>query len=145
MTVGARHTPGAQSAVEMLLPAPTWLGVRARRAMNRCSVISLRALADIGVSLTLGLTLVTLVWLTDALHMPSIEVATVRQAVHLASRYADLPQWWWIGLYALMTGASLVFARVGRRPDRPPVEGTFSLLSPRRHTLSAEEPDQRLG
>jgi hypothetical protein len=145
MSVGARHTLGTQPAVEVLFPAPMWLGVRVRRAMNRCSVISLRALADIAVSLMLGLTVAILVWLTDALHMPSIEVTTVRQAVRLASKYADLPQWWWIGLYALMAGASLLFARVGRRSNRPPVEGTFSLLSPRRHTLSREEPDQRLG
>lgn len=145
MTAGARHTLGAQPTFGLQFPAPMWLSVRTRRAMNRRSVISVRALADIAVSLMLGLTLVILVWLTDALHMPSIELTTVRQAVRLASKYADLPQWWWIGLYALMTGASLLFARVGRRPDRPPVEGTFSLLSPRQRTLSSEEPDQRLG
>jgi hypothetical protein len=145
MTVKARHTLGAQPAVGVLFPAPTWLGVRTGCAMNRYSLIAVRALADIAVSLMLGLTLVILVWLTDALHMPSIEITTVQEAVRLASKYADLPQWWWIGLYALMTGVSLLFARVGRRPDRLPVEGTFSLLSPRQHTVSAEEPDQRLG
>lgn len=145
MTAGARHTLGAQPTFGLQFLAPMWLGVRTRRAMNRCSAIAVRALANIVVSLTVGLTLVILVWLTDALHMPSIEITTVREAARLVSKYADLPQWWWIGLYALMAGASLLFARVGRRPNRLPVEGTFSLLSPRQHPLSLDEPDRRLG
>jgi hypothetical protein len=136
MTVGARYTPGAPATAGLLIPAAVWLVVRTRRAMNRCSLIAVRALTDIAVSLMLGLTLVALVWLTDALRMPSIEVATVREAVRLAGEYAELPQWWWIGLYVLMAGTSLLFARVSPRPDRLPVEATFSLLSPRQHTLS---------
>jgi hypothetical protein len=135
MTVGARHTPSAPATAGLLVPVAAWLGVRTRRAMSRCSAIAVRALADLAVSVMLGLTLVALVWLTDALHMPSIEVVTVREAMRLAGEYAELPQWWWIGLYVLMAGTSLLFARVSPQPNRLPVETAFSLLSPRTHSV----------
>jgi hypothetical protein len=129
MTPRARDTQDAQAAVGLLYLVAVWLGTRMWRAMNRCSLIAVRALSDIAVSLMLGLTLVALVWLTDALHTPPTEVATVREALRLADEYADLPQWWWIGLYVLMAGASVLFARMCPQPDRVPVETSFSLLS----------------
>jgi hypothetical protein len=134
MTTGARQTLSAQATVASLFPVAAWLGVHARRAMNKYSPIAVRALTDIAVSVMLGLTLVALVWLTDAMHMPPTEVAIVREALRLAGNYAELSQWWWIGLYLLMTAASVLFARVYRQPRHQPVEATFSLLSPRQDT-----------
>jgi hypothetical protein len=136
---------GAQATVGLLFPATVWLGVRAWRAMNRCSPVAVRALTDIAVSVMLGFTLVALMWLTGALHMPSTEVATVREALLLADKYADLPQWWWIGLYVLMAGASVLFARLCPQPGRLPVEATFSLLSRDATLKVADEPDRQLG
>jgi hypothetical protein len=132
MTMRAGAALDAQPTVRPLFPVAVWLGVHTWRAVNKCSRIAVRAFTDIAMSLTLGVTLLALVWLADALHMPPTEVATVREALRLASEYADLPQWWWIGLYVLMAGASVLFTRVyPKKPDRPPVEATFSLLSPR--------------
>jgi hypothetical protein len=140
LTLSARDTLAAQATVGLLFPVAVWLGVRAWRAMNRCSLIAVRVLSDITVSLVLGLTLVALVWLADALHISSTEGATVREALRLAGNYANLPQWWWIGLYMLMAGASVLFARVYPQPGRRPVEATFSLLSPRSHSHVADRP-----
>lgn len=139
MTLGARQTLGTPAMGGLLFPVAAWLGVHTRRTTNKCSPIAVRALSDIAVSLMLGFTLVALVWLTDALHMPPTEVAMMREAVRLVGKYADLPQWWWIGLYVLMAGASVLFARVCPRPGRLPVESTFSLLSPRQDTRAPEE------
>lgn len=100
-----------------------------RRAMNRYSPTAVRALTDIAVSVMLGLTLVALVSLADALHIPQTKGATVRETLRLANQYADLPQCWWIGLYALVAGVSVLLARVYPQPDRLPVEASFSLLS----------------
>lgn len=129
LSLGARDTLAAQAMVGLLFPVAVWLGVRAWRAMNRCSLIAVRALTDIVVPLMLGLTLVALVWLGDALRTPSAGGANVREALRLAGMYANQPQWWWIGLYVLAAGASVLFARLYPQPDRLPVEATFSLLS----------------
>jgi hypothetical protein len=99
------------------------------RGMNKYSPIAVRALTDIAVSVILGLTLVALVWLADTLHIPPTKGGAVREALRLAGNYADLPQWWWMGLYALVAGISVVFARIHPQPDRLPVEAAFSLLS----------------
>lgn len=99
------------------------------RGMNKFSPIAVRALTDIAVAVALGLTLVALVWLADTLHIAPTKGGTVREALRLVGNYADLPQWWWVGLYALLAGISVVFARIHPQPDRPPVEASFSLLS----------------
>jgi hypothetical protein len=136
LTLGARDTLAAQVTVGLLFPVAVWLAVRTWRAMNACPLFVVRALSDITVFVMLGFTLVALVWLADALHMPHMpppEAATVQEALRLTGEYADLPQWWWIGLYALMASASVIFARVCPQPRQLPAEATFSLLSPRRH------------
>jgi hypothetical protein len=133
LSLGARDTLAAQATVGLLFPVAVWLGVRTWRAMNGCSLIAVRLLIDIVLPLTLGLTLAALVWLGDAMRIPSTQGATVREVLRLAGNYANLPQWWWIGLYVVVAGASVLFARLYRQPDRLPVEATFSLLSPRPH------------
>jgi hypothetical protein len=113
---------------------------RMRRAMNKGSLIAVRALADIAMSVMLGLTLVALVSLADALHLLPTKGAALREVLRWANQYTDLPQWWWLGLYALLAAASVLFARVCPRTDGLPVEVTFSLLSPRRHPHTAGRP-----
>jgi hypothetical protein len=140
LTLGARDTLAAQATVGLLVPVAVWAAVRTWRSMNSCSLIGVRAVTDIAVSVVLGLTLVALVWLADALRMPSTEGATVREALRLTGKYIELPQWWWIGLYVLLAGASVLFARGYPQPDRRPVEVTFSRLSPRRHPRMADRP-----
>jgi hypothetical protein len=140
LSLGARDTLAAEATVGLLFPVAVWLGVRTWRAMNRCSPIAVRVLIDIVVPLTLGVTLVALVWLGDALRTSSTQGATVREALRLAGNYANLPQWWWIGLYVVVAGASVLFARLYPQLDRLPVEATFSLLSPRQHPHPADRP-----
>jgi hypothetical protein len=106
----------------LLLPVAVWLVVRTWRAVTTCSLIAV-ALDDIAVSVMLGLPLMALlVWLpdrldcrdiellADALHIPPAGVATVRETLRMAGKYAELPQRWWIGLYVLLVGVSLLFA-----------------------------------
>jgi hypothetical protein len=122
LILGARDTLAAQATVGLLLPVVAWLAVRMWRAMTTCSVAAV-ALDDIAVPVMLGLPLMALlVWLpdrldyrdiellADALHIPPAGVATVREALRLAGKYAELPQRWWIGLYVLLVGVSLLFA-----------------------------------
>jgi hypothetical protein len=92
-------------------------------------VIAVRALTGIAVSLLVGVILVALVWLADALHIPPAEGVTVQEALRLASKYAELPQWWWIGICVLMAATSVLFTRVYPQPRRLPVESTLSLLA----------------
>jgi hypothetical protein len=129
LTLGARDTLAAQATVGLLFPVAVWLAVHTWRAMNGCSLIAVRALDDIAVSLMLGLTMVALVWLANALRIPPGGAATVREALRLAGKHAELPQSWWIGLYVLLAGASVLFARVYPQPVHLPVEATFSLLA----------------
>jgi hypothetical protein len=86
-------------------------------------------LADIAVSVILGLSLLAMVSLADALQIFPTKGATVREILRFANQYTDLPQWWWIALYALLTAASMLFAWLLPQRDRLPVEVTFSLLS----------------
>jgi hypothetical protein len=123
LALGAHDTLAAQATVGLLFPVAVWLAVRMWRAMNASSLVAVRALDDIAVSVILGLPLVTLlVWLpdrlesrdigllADALHIPPAGVATARETLRLAGKYAELPQRWWIGLYALLAAASVLFA-----------------------------------
>jgi hypothetical protein len=122
LTLGARDTLGTPATVGLLFPVAVWLAVRTWRAMTTYSLTAV-ALDDTAVSLMLGLPLVTLlVWmpdrldcrdieqLADALHIPPVGVAAVREALRLAPKYADLPQWWSISLYLLLAAASVAFA-----------------------------------
>jgi hypothetical protein len=122
LILGARDTLAAQATVGLLFPVVVWVGVRIWRVMTTCSLIAV-ALDDIAVSVMLGLPLMALlVWLpdrldcrdiemlADALHIPPAGVATVRETLRLAGKYAELPQRWWLGLYVLLAGVSVLFA-----------------------------------
>jgi hypothetical protein len=122
LILGARDTLAAQATIGLLFPVVVWVGVRIWRAMTTCSLIAV-ALDDIAVSVMLGLPLMALlVWmpdrldcrdielLADALHIPPAGVATVRETLRLAGKYAELPQRWWLGLYVLLVGVSVLFA-----------------------------------
>jgi hypothetical protein len=123
LTLGARDTQAAEATVGLLVPVAVWAAVRTWRTMSTCSLVAMRALDDIAVSLMLGLPLMALlVWLpdrldcrdiellADALHIPPAGVATVRETLRMAGKYADLPQRWWIGLYVLLAAASVLLA-----------------------------------
>ena len=130
LPLGARATLGAPATVGLLVPAAVWLVMRTWRAMTTYSLTTVSALDDTAASLMLGLPLVTLlVWmpdrldcrdieqLADALHIPPVGVAAVREALRLAPKYTDLPQWLSISLYLLLAAASVAFAI---RPALPP-------------------------
>jgi hypothetical protein len=130
LALGAHDTLAAQATLGLLVPVAVWAAVRVWRAMNTSSVVAVRALDDIAVSVMLGLPLMALlVWLpdrldcrdieqlADALHIPPAGVATVRETLRMAGKYAELPQRWWIGLYVLLAGVSVLFAvRPGMLP-----------------------------
>jgi hypothetical protein len=79
--------------------------------MNDSDRLTVRAAADIAVSLTLGTTFILLlIWLANMLHVPPAEVTLLRGALSLAGVAIDLPWWAWSGLYLLLAGASLAFA-----------------------------------
>jgi hypothetical protein len=111
-----------QAMAGLLVPVVLWTAVHIWRVMTTCSLIAV-ALDDIAVSIMLGLPLMALlVWLpdrldcrdiellADALHIPPAGVATVREALRMAGKYAELPQRWWIGLYVLLAGVNVLFA-----------------------------------
>jgi hypothetical protein len=137
LALGAHDTLAAQATVGLLVPVAVWAAVRMWRAMSTSSLVVVRALDDIAVSAVLGLPLMALlVWLpdrldcrdieqlADALHIPPAGVATVRETVRMAGKYAELPQRWWIGLYVLLAGVSVLFAM---RPGMlPAVMGWFT-------------------
>jgi hypothetical protein len=120
--LGVRDGLAAQAVVGLLFPVALWAAVRMWRVITTCSLIAV-ALDDIAVSIMLGLPLMALlVWLpdrldcrdiellADALHIPPAGVATVREALRMAGKYAELPQRWWIGLYVLLVGLSVLLA-----------------------------------
>jgi hypothetical protein len=120
--LGVRDGLAAEAMVGLLFPVALWVAVRMWRVMTTCSLIAV-AVDDIAVSIMLGLPLMALlVWLpdrldcrdiellADALHIPPAGVATVRETLRMASKYAELPQRWWIGLYVLLVGVSVLFA-----------------------------------
>jgi hypothetical protein len=122
LILGLRDTVATQATVGLLFPVVVWAAVRMWRAMTMCSLIAV-AVDDIAVSVMLGLPLMALlVWLpdrldcrdiellADALHIPPVGVATVRETVRLAGKYVELPQRWWLGLYVLLAAVSVLLA-----------------------------------
>jgi hypothetical protein len=123
LTLAARVILGTPATVGLLVPVAVWLAVHTWRAITTCSLMAVSALDDTTVSLMLGLPLVTLlVWMpdrldsrdieqiADALHLPPVGVAAAREALRMAPKYADLPQWLSISLYLLLAAASVAFA-----------------------------------
>ncbi len=111
LTVVDRGLLGAQGAAGLLFPVAVWLSILGWRAMNDSRNRAVRAVADIAVSLMLGITLVLLlVWLANLLHMPSAEVAILRDTLDHIGKAVDQPWWTLTGLYVLLAGASLAFA-----------------------------------
>jgi hypothetical protein len=117
-----RDALAVQAMLGLLFPVAVWAAVSMWRVMTTCSLIAV-AFEDVVVSVMLGLPLMALlVWLpdrldcrdievlADALHIPPAGVATARETLRLAGKYVELPQRWWIGLYALLVGVSVLLA-----------------------------------
>jgi hypothetical protein len=122
-------TPSAPSLSIEVMQETIAAGNDFQQKLAEIGTMVVRTLTDIAVSVMFGLTLVALASLADALQLTPTKGATVREILRFANQYTDLPQWWWVGLYALLAGASALFARVYPQPHRLPVEATFSLLS----------------
>jgi hypothetical protein len=103
---------GAQAAIGPLLPVAVWLTLRAWCAMNASQRVAVRASADIVTALLLGgVTVMLLIWLANLLNMPPAEVAVVRDAAEHGRALIDLPWWSWAGLFGILAGMNLAFAR----------------------------------
>jgi hypothetical protein len=102
----------AQPAAGVLFPLGAWCSVRTWRLASRSRRLTVRAAADIVLSLLLGTDLVLLlVWLANLLGLEEGELAGLRRVLQQAGSVTDLPWWLWAGLYVLLASASLAIAR----------------------------------
>ena len=105
-----------QPAAGFLFPLAVWGSVRVWRAMRASDRLSVRAAADLTLSLLSGGVLVVfLVWLANVAGMPRPEMAVLRIALERFGAVADLPWWVWTVLYALLAALYLAFVH---RPER---------------------------
>jgi hypothetical protein len=122
LTLGIRDALAVRATLGLVFPVVVWAAVSMWRVMTTCSLIAV-ALEDVVVSVVLGLPVMALlVWLpdrlefrdiellADALHIPPAGVATARETLRAAGKYVELPQRWWIGLYVLLVGVSVLLA-----------------------------------
>ena len=110
--VADRNLLTSLAASGLLFPAGIWGSIKAWRAMNSSDRLAVKAGADITLSLLLGAQAVLLlVWLADLLGLPPAEVTVLRAALSQVGTAADLPWWFWTGLYALLAAAGLAFGR----------------------------------
>lgn len=98
-------------AAGLLFPVAAGAGFRVWRAMNASRRLTVRAAADITLSLLLGADLVLfVVWLANLLGLTRPELAAVRGGLAQAGDRTDLPWWLWAGLYAVLAAAAVAFA-----------------------------------
>jgi hypothetical protein len=149
LILGIRDALAVQATLGLLFPVAVWAAVSMWRVMTTCSLIAV-ALEDVVVSVMLGLPVMALlVWLpdrlefrdiellADALHIPPAGVASARETLRLAGKYVELPQRWWIGLYVLLVGVSVLLAV---RPGLLPVAMHWF---PRLQFVPSPSPDHR--
>ena len=102
----------AAPAPGLLFPVATWGIFRAWRAMNDSGRVTVRAAADLALSLMLGAELTLLaVWLANLLGMSRNEVSVLRAALERAGALADLPWWAWTALFLTLAAVSIGAAR----------------------------------
>lgn len=105
-----RDLLATQPASGLLFPPAVWGSFRIWRAMNCSARLTVRAAADITLSLMVGAELVLSgVWLANLLGLPRPEVAGLRSVLGQVGAIADLPWWVWTGLYVVLAGAGLAF------------------------------------
>jgi hypothetical protein len=99
-------------AAGLLFPLIAWFSIRMWQVLGRSRHLAVRAGADIVLSLMLGADLVLLLaWVANLLGLPEGEVAALRGTLERAGAVVDLPWWLWSGLYLVLAGMSLSFAR----------------------------------
>ena len=95
-------------ATVLLFPIATWGILRAWRVMDHSRRLTIRAAADLTLSLLLGAELVLFaVWLLNLLALSQVEVTTLRAALDRAGRLADLPWWTWAATYLILAATSI--------------------------------------
>jgi len=98
-------------AAGLLFPVAAWAAFRVWRAMNASGRLTVRAAADITLSLLLGADLVLfVVWVANLLGLTRPELAAVRGGLEQAGDRTDLPWWLWTGLYTALAAAAVAFA-----------------------------------
>ena len=96
----------------LLFPPAVWAAFRVWRAMNGSDRLTVKAGADITLSLLLGAEAVLLlVWLANILGLPWAEIVAVRDLAEHAGSLADLPWWLWTGIYVFLAGLAVAFVR----------------------------------
>ncbi|HEY3954507.1 MAG TPA: hypothetical protein VGM53_14115 [Streptosporangiaceae bacterium] len=109
----------AEPASGLLFPAAAWAAVCVWRACKRSDRLTLRAAADVLLSLMAGLVAVVfLVWLANLIGMPSPEMAALRGTLGHARAVADLPWWLWAVLYLVLAAAMLRPGRLKAAGER---------------------------
>lgn len=106
-----RDLLSSEPAAGLLFPVIAWASVRTWLVMGRSRRLTVRAAADIVLSLLLGADLVLLVvWGANLLGLRPGEVAALRGTLEQAGTIADLPWWLWSGLYLLLAAVSVTLA-----------------------------------
>jgi hypothetical protein len=120
LTLARRDLLAVTPAAGLLFPVTAWASFRAWHAMNASRRLTVRAAADITLSLLLGAGLVLfVVWLANLLGLTRPEISAVRGALERAGALSDLPWWLWTGLYAVLAVAAVAFAVWPTRLRRP--------------------------
>jgi len=92
----------------LLFPIAAWGSLRAWRAMNHSGRLTVRAAADLTLSLLLGAQLVLFaVWLSNLLGLSRAEVSFLRAVLGRAGSLADLPWWTWAAVYVILAATSV--------------------------------------
>lgn len=101
----------------LLFPIMFWGSFRAWRAMNASERPTVKAAADLTLSLLLGTEIVViLVWLANRLGMPRAEVSMLRDAFGRVGAFADIvPAWGWVAVYLALAMAGPAAGRWPRR------------------------------
>ena len=101
-----------EPATVLLFPIATWGSLRAWRAMNHARRLTVRAAADLTLSLLLGAELILFaVWLANLLGLSRAEVSVLRAVVDRTGRLADVPWWTWATVYLILAGTSVALGR----------------------------------
>jgi hypothetical protein len=106
-----------EPATVLLFPIATWGSLRAWRAMNHSGRLTVRAAADLTLSLFLGAELILFtVWLANLLHLSPAEISVFRMVTGRAGSLADLPWWTWATAYLILAATIVTH---GRWPGLP--------------------------
>jgi hypothetical protein len=108
-----------EPAAGLLFPAAAWAVVCLWQACRRSDHQTLRAAADVLLSLMAGLVAVVfLVWLANLIGMPGPEMVVLRGTLGRARSAADLPWWLWVVVYLVLAATMLRPGRLRAAGER---------------------------